>query len=99
MITPTVGRIVWFHEAFVPDQVEQPLAAMICKVHDDRCVNLVVFTERGDPMPQTSVTLRQEGDVAPSGNFCEWMPYQLAAATGAHGDRAKALHGGPQSTA
>lgn len=81
MIEPTIGRVVWFHRAFVPDKTEQPLAAIVCFVHGDRCVNLAVFDENGGHEAHTSVTLRQEGDVAPSGEFCEWMPYQILAAT------------------
>lgn len=83
MIKPTVGRVVWFHTEFVPHQVEQPMAAIVVKVHDDRLVNLVVFDEFGSPLGRQNVTLRQEGDVAPSGIFCEWMPYQKAVAAGA----------------
>jgi hypothetical protein len=76
MIKPTVGRVVWFHEAFVPDQPEQPQAAIVTFVHSDACVNLVVFDKEGHASGRTSVFLRQEGKVAPSGMFCEWMPYQ-----------------------
>jgi hypothetical protein len=80
MIKPTVGRVVWFHEAFVPDTKEQPRAAIVCYVHSDRCVNLAVFDVNGNSTSRTSVALRQEGDEAPAYAFCEWMPYQLGQA-------------------
>ena len=71
---------MWFHEPFVADTVEQPHAAIITYVHGDRMVNLVVFDPNGNSQGRTSVALRQEGDVAPNGMFCEWMPYQLGQA-------------------
>lgn len=83
MIKPTIGRVVWFHEPFKPDTLEQPRAAIVCYVHSDRCVNLAVFDENGNTSGKTSVPLRQEGDVAPSGEFCEWMPYQIGQAKAA----------------
>lgn len=83
MIKPTIGRVVWFHEAFVPDQPQQPRAAIVCYVHGDNCVNLAVFDQNGVPSGHTSVFLRQEGVEAPNGPFCEWMPYQIGQAKAA----------------
>jgi hypothetical protein len=80
MIKPTVGRVVWF----IPGKEDSnfalysaPFAAHICYVYTDNCVNLMVIHPEGRPVPQTSVTLIQEGDERPeNGRFCEWMPYQ-----------------------
>jgi hypothetical protein len=93
VIVPTIGRVVWFHEAFEPDTVEQPKAAIVCYVHNDRLVNLAVFEPHGGTGARTSVPLRQEGDVAPSGPFCEWMPYQIGQAKTT---QAQAQQSGPQ---
>jgi len=93
MIKPTVGRVVWFHDAFVPDTKEQPQAAIICCVHSDRCVNLAVFdVNGGGSISKTSVPLRQEGDVAPAGYFCEWMPYQMGQAARTEAAEAKLVN-------
>lgn len=73
MITPTVGRVVWY---FTPGS-SLPLAAHICHVFDDRTVNLMVISGIGEPFPAASVPLVQDDDTKPSGSpWCEWMPYQ-----------------------
>lgn len=80
MITPTVGRVVWFHPGIGEKLLafsDQPLAAMVTYVWGDRMVNLVVFDSNGVPAGRTSVKLRQEGDEPCVGEmYCEWMPYQ-----------------------
>lgn len=74
MITPTVGRVVWFWP-YTIDEV-QPLAATIAYVHSDTLVNLTVHDRSGETYGLTSVTLwHGEGDT-PVNPFCEWMPYQ-----------------------
>lgn len=76
MITPTVGRVVWYH---APSSTldAQPQAAIIAFVHSDRLVNLHVIDANGVASGATSVVLVQEGDTAPAAGFyCEWMPYQ-----------------------
>ena len=81
MIKPTVGRIVWF---FQQDRKmgNRPLAAIIAHVWTDTCVNLAIFDQNGVPYgsPPTSVRLVQEGDAAPRGCYCTWMPYQIGQA-------------------
>lgn len=77
MIKPTIGRVVWFYEPFVPDVPEQAQAAIVAFVHSDTLVNLTVFDSQGIPHGRTSITLRQPGEVSPAGPFCEWMPYQI----------------------
>lgn len=82
MMTPTVGRIVWFRGyGTIPEA--QALPAMITYVHNDRLVNLARWTPFGDPLPgESKVVLVQEGDPEPDGQFCHWMPYQKAVAKG-----------------
>lgn len=84
IIKPTVGRVVWFHPgaAFTGKVHENatPLAATVAYVWGDRMVNLSVTDHNGAVWPVTSVTLVQEGDQAPNGHWCEWMPYQVGQA-------------------
>lgn len=80
MISPSIGRVVWFYSTLVPDTKEQPQAAIVTYVHSDTLVNLVVFDMFGNTCGRTSVPLRQPEDTAPSAAFCEWMPYQIGQA-------------------
>lgn len=81
IITPTIGRIVWFwpHDTdSIPHHDDnQALGAMVTYVWHDRMVNLAVFDANGALHQRTSVPLLQDGDAEPiDGFFCEWMPYQ-----------------------
>lgn len=85
MISPTLGRIVWFTPQNQKRLVDYDImpdssgmcAAMVVAVHSDRCVNLAVFDANGAHHAVTSVTLLQDDDVKPAdGRCCEWMPYQ-----------------------
>jgi hypothetical protein len=77
MIKPTIGRVVWF---FNETTNVQPNAAMVCWVHDDNKVNLVVFDEDGNPRSEICVYLAQgDGQTVPV-RHCEWMPYQIGQA-------------------
>lgn len=77
MTKPTVGRKIWFwHSAPTSESGEQPEDATIVYVHDDRRVNLRVTDMMGNSRGEQNVTLVQEGDPKPDGNYCEWMPYQ-----------------------
>lgn len=78
MIEPTVGRVVWYRPG--GSMKDQPCAAMVTYVHSPRLVNLIVFDPNGNPVPRTSITMRQEEDPVPQGFFCEWMPYQIGQA-------------------
>lgn len=84
IITPTVGRVVWYYPGEAKDvqDKKQPMAALVAYVHTDRMVNLAVFDHCGGHAGTTSVPLVQEGDDFPSGgeSFCCWMPYQQAQA-------------------
>lgn len=86
MIKPTVGRVVWYQPHFSDDTLRvfsnnQPLAAHVAYVHNDRLVNLMVIDPNGNPQPRTSVVLLQEGDARDvETSFCEWMPFQIGQA-------------------
>jgi hypothetical protein len=79
MIKPTIGRVVWFWRNSAEPE-SQPQAALICWVHSDTNVNLAVFDANGNAGGRTSVILHQGDGARPSGNFCEWMPYQIGQA-------------------
>jgi hypothetical protein len=82
MIAPTIGRVVWYHPAFVPDSGtnEKTLAAIICHVWSDTCVNLAVFDSNGVATNHTSVFLYQGDTERPNSHYAEWMPYQIGQA-------------------
>jgi hypothetical protein len=74
MITPTIGRVVWYHPA---EPHDQPHPALVCHVWSDTCVNLAIFDANGNQYSMTSVLLVQDDNPVPSGgNYAEWMPYQ-----------------------
>jgi hypothetical protein len=79
IITPTVGRVVWYREPGT-DQGEQPFVALVTYVWNDRLVNVAAFDHCGALKCPTSVQLLQEGDDRPTTPFCEWMPYQIGQA-------------------
>lgn len=88
IITPTVGRQVWFWPS--EEQVAemqpaydrtQPMAATVTFVWDDRRVNLAVLDQNAKPYSIIGMTLLQDGDsVATGESYAEWMPYQKAQA-------------------
>jgi hypothetical protein len=75
-ITPTIGRIVLFHpgegDALHKPGYKEPRAAIVCRVWNERMVNLTVFDPDGIPHGRTSVPLVQENDAKPQGSWCEW---------------------------
>ena len=80
LITPTIGRQVWFRpskEDTLHTGFGEPLAATICRVWNDRMVNLQVIDVEGRAHARTSVLLLQGDEgYAPVTGHCEWMPYQ-----------------------
>ena len=83
VISPTVGRVVWFHEgaAGMFPGSDDTRAAIVAHVWNDRMVNLAVFDANGNTHSRTSVPLLQPGDAIPtSGFYAEWMPYQIGQA-------------------
>lgn len=80
MITPTIGRIVWFTPSAKTDfrvDVQQPNAAIVVYVWHNRLVNLTVFDHTGNLSLAPQVRLLQDDDAKPEeGYFASWMPYQ-----------------------
>ena len=75
MISPTVGRVVWYWPE--GPKVEQPWAAFVTYVHGDRMINVAGFTDVGAPFFKNSVSLLQDDDKSTFGGcFASWMPYQ-----------------------
>ncbi len=95
VITPTIGRIVWYwpspsdlatHQmAFemAAGEDAQPMAAQIAYVHSDTMVNLSVTDHLGVLHSRTCVHLAQADDKPIPTNiaFATWMPYQVNQAT------------------
>lgn len=83
MITPTVGRVVWYYEKALGSG---PLAAIIAGVHNSYWVNLMVLDVNGLSQSRTSVRLVQPDDEVQPGpdadGYATWMPYQLKKGTG-----------------
>lgn len=74
MIKPTVGRVVYYY----PEKGQPEQAAIVAKVHDDRCVNLMVIIPDGRTVGMTSIRLAQPEDEIPvTGPYCAWMPFQV----------------------
>lgn len=81
MITPTVGRRVWFWPGNTAGRYncvdpKQPFDAGVLFVHDDRTVNLLVTDHLGFQFTVREATLLQDDDPAPDGPCAAWMPYQ-----------------------
>ena len=78
LITPTIGRQVWFRpskEDTLHTGFGEPLAATICRVWNDRMVNLQVIDVEGRAHARTSVLLLQGDEgYAPVTGHCEWVP-------------------------
>jgi hypothetical protein len=96
VIVPTIGRVIWVFARHVgadhghtTSPGEQPEAALISYVHDDRTINVGGFGHDGMPFAIHNLPLVQEGDVIPLGRYATWMPYQQAQA--ARGEKIEAL--------
>lgn len=81
MISPTVGRIVWFYPRLNDPHISRynpPWAAQIAYVLADDRVNLMVVEPTGNPRPEEAVLLVQGEDDEPPQDepYCTWMPYQ-----------------------
>lgn len=83
MITPTVGRVVWF-KAYsgdtYPGAGDGFQAAIVTRVWSNTCVNLAVFDANGNTFGRTSVLLVQPESECPAYGYCTWMPYQVGQA-------------------
>lgn len=87
MITPTIGRVVWYWPQ--AEETGQPFAMLVTYVHSDRLVNLGGFDPNGAPIARTSVQLLQDVD-KPIGGHCCWMPYQKGQAAKHEAEKAAA---------
>jgi hypothetical protein len=78
MITPTIGRIVWFTPASgsMVSHRDQPLAAIVAYVWNDHLINIAYWDANGAFNSATSVPLVQDDDSLPASFYCVWMPYQ-----------------------
>lgn len=97
MITPTIGRVVWFH----PYATETTHAAIVVYVHSDTMVNLTIWDENGTNYPRTSVPLWNGEGERPDphkGMFAEWpvrenlfLPQEYKDRLEAQADKVQAL--------
>lgn len=67
MSKPSIGRIVHFYDADMPDS---PVAAIIVRVWSDTCVNLRTFGDHAFVGYETSVVL----DDAAANKYWSWPP-------------------------
>lgn len=91
IITPTIGRKVWFHPNGLKLTTAGPIevfdeklaldATIVC-TWGDHMVNLSVTDHGGRVHSIRSCALRQDGEDVPTGYYCEWMPYQVSQVTG-----------------
>lgn len=79
VIAPSPGRILWYY-APAGDSLgcpDEPLPAIVTKVHNERLVNVSVFSPDGAGVfGRSEVALVQDGDAKPEGRYVAWMPYQ-----------------------
>lgn len=84
VISPTPGRVVWYHPAEhdgIGRLNGQPLAAIVAGVHNDNLVNLAVFDAYGNSQQRSNVHLIQpEDDVQANYAHATWMPFQIGQA-------------------
>lgn len=95
VITPTIGRKLWYYpskydyepefagaELTIMEVIDgQPCDANICYVHNDYKVNVTVADHVGDIHSRRHVPLVQPGGhIPPMGGYATWMPYQIEAA-------------------
>lgn len=97
VIRPTVGRVVHYYRNRGVG-AEEPLAALITKVHSETCVNLVVFDECGERHSHIGVELVQGEAVPNEDGYAVWMPYQKGQAAKTE-EIEKRLTGGCSSSA
>lgn len=77
MISPTIGRVLLYFTAGNAN----PWPCLVTAVTDDRTVNVSGFTDAGQHFWERGAKLLQDDDQKPTeGTWCEWMPYQVAAA-------------------
>jgi hypothetical protein len=81
MIVPSIGRVVWYYPGGTAQrEADQPNAALVAYVHNDRLINVGWLDHNGIPRHATSQLLLQEGDAEPQNPttpFAAWMPFQV----------------------
>lgn len=82
MITPTVGRRVWY---WVYINQKQPYDAGIACVNSNNNINISFADHNGLMLSAVSVYLWDGEGTRPMLPFCEWMPYQRQQAEKASG--------------
>ena len=100
VIKPTVGRKIYYRSPNeeIHSDISQPLDATIVYVHSDSMVNLRVTDQGGISHARTSIPLIQEGDAAPDGAYCYWMPFQVGQAAKYEQKDARPLPGGENAS-
>lgn len=77
MTRPSVGRHVWYRgQPWGGARYdEQPMAAVVVYVYNERLVNLTVFDHEGQSHSVVSVPLKQPGDRDDQllQHYCEWI--------------------------
>jgi hypothetical protein len=91
-ITPAIGRIVLFKHRDVEGRFADELPAIITRVHNDSCVNLMVFHDGMDARPWSSVVHTDDFEASGQYTGWRWMAYQKAVAAG---EIAPTLHAAP----
>lgn len=79
MIQPSVGRNLWYipHADDGGIVNEQPHAAFIAHVHNDRLINLSCLSEAGSTYAKQNVRLLQDYEpTPPEGGVAVWMTFQ-----------------------
>jgi hypothetical protein len=92
MITPTVGRVVWYRPQRGYTGSEDPAcryAAHVAKVNPDGSVNLMVIDPWGQALGRVNVILAQDREPQPG--EAEWMPFQKGQAAKTEAAEATAL--------
>jgi len=56
--------------------IKQPEVGFVTYVFNDHMINVAGFNANGTPFSITSLTLVQDDEPKPEGNFACWMPYQ-----------------------
>lgn len=82
MITPTIGRKVWFwpvsEQQMMQHSPDQALDATIIYVHSDSHVNLHIIDHNGREHVRINMFLFPDADITkrPGSSCATWMPYQ-----------------------
>lgn len=93
MITPTVGRVIWYRPGSNDDTmvlmgvdkaIPQPLAAFVIAVHPDGLINLHIIDSVGSTHTRYNVKILADHDAVDHDSarygYAQWMPYQIGQA-------------------